>query len=164
MIKKYFKKSKEHFKQVLEIKDSPKSIAAGFAIGTAIAILPTFGLGFLIGLLVLLIFKKISKISLFSAFIVWNPLILYPMITLEYSIGNFLLKDLPMVVYRWEILNEIITYSRRYLLGSLITTIFFSLLSYIIIYFLAKRYQKQYREKIKKPIENLLELNLENKK
>ena len=63
-MKNFKEKFKKRLEEVLEIKTSPHSIAAGFAIGTFIAILPTFGLGLFIGIILLFIFKRISKISM----------------------------------------------------------------------------------------------------
>lgn len=156
MFKKYKQKIKKHLEEVIKIKESPNSIALGFAIGTAIAILPTFGLGILIGLLIVLIFKKISKISMLAAFVVFNPLITFSLYGLSYKIGDFLLNEIPVKKYSIEILNQLFVYSKRFLLGNFILTIIIASLSYVIIYLLAKKYQKQYKEIIKEPIEKFV--------
>jgi hypothetical protein len=161
MIKKFFKKIKKHFLEVMRLKDSPKSIALGFAIGTAIALLPTFGLGALIGLGVILIFKKISKIALFSSFIVWNPAVLFFSYTISYKIGSFILADAPLKYYRLGLLNEFYLYSTKFLLGNIILVILASTISYLLVYFLSKRYQKQYKEYFIKPIEEGVKEGLE---
>ena len=152
MFKKYKEKIKKHFEEVVRIKTSPHSIALGFAIGTAIAVLPTFGLGVFIGLLVLLIFKKISKISMFAAFALWNPLVLFSLYGLAYKIGTFVLEGLPVKTYQFWLWNQLFNYSRRFLVGNLILTIILTIASYIIVYLFAKRYYKKY-EKIVEKIE-----------
>lgn len=157
MLKDYRKKIKKHLEEVIKIKDSPRAIALGFAIGTAIALLPTLGLGIFIGLGIVLIFKKISKISLFASFVVWNIAILALLVPVEYKLGNFLLKNVPTTAYKIEILNRIFVYSRGYLLGNIIITVIFTTLSYLIIYYLAKKYQKQYREIVQEPLEKAIE-------
>ena len=88
MIKEHFKTTKEHVKRVIRIEESAHSIATGFAVGTMLALLPTFGLGIFIGLAVIIIFKKISKISMIASFAFWNPILLIPMYTLSYKIGE----------------------------------------------------------------------------
>ncbi|MEK6935935.1 MAG: DUF2062 domain-containing protein [Nanoarchaeota archaeon] len=155
-VKNYQDKISRHFKEVFSVRDSPQAIASGFAIGTAIAVLPTFGLGAIVGIFVVLIFKKISKIALFAAFIIWNAFILTPLAVLEFKIGGILLKNVPTTTYKIEILNELFVYSRDYLLGNLIITILATILSYWIIYALAKKYQEQYRIIIKEPLEEIL--------
>ncbi|MBU3923706.1 MAG: DUF2062 domain-containing protein [Nanoarchaeota archaeon] len=134
---------KKHFKEVMEIKTSPHSIATGFALGTLIAILPTFGLGILIGLLIIWIFKRISKISMLVAFAIWNPLVLAILYPLEYSVGNFFMPTLPITKFKIQILNQLFIYTARFLLGSLVLSITASILSYILVLLLVKKYQKQ---------------------
>ena len=155
--KNYKKKVEKHFKEVLKIKASPHSIALGFAIGTAIALLPTFGLGVLIGLGILLIFKKISKVSMLFAFLIWNIFVLYPLYGLAYKIGDWILGDVAVQTYSIRFLGEFFAYSRRFLLGNLIITITFTLISYLIIYIIAIKYQKQYKKTIKEPVEEAIE-------
>ena len=155
--KKYREKLRKHFREIIQIKDSPHAIATGFAIGTAIAILPTFGLGAIIGLGIALIFKKVSKISLFAAFLVWNPFILAPLTLLEYEIGNFLLRGDSILIHNLEFLEILTHYSKTYLLGNIIVTIILSSLSYVIIYLLVNKHQEKYKKFIKEPLEQVIE-------
>ncbi len=164
---KIYKKIEKHFQEILKIKTTPREIAFGFAIGNFIAILPTFGLGLLIGLGIFLIYKKMSKIAMFISFAVWNPLVLLCLYPLNYAIGDFLLKDTPVHTYKIEILNQIFVHSRRFLLGSFILSVFISIFSYFLIYYAAKWYQKNhpiekvinYVEEIEKKIEHEIGLN-----
>ena len=148
-------KIKEHLKEVVELKTSPHSIAAGFALGTLIAILPTFGLGIFIGLALLLVFKKVSKVSMLISFAVWNPLVLALMIPLDYAVGDYILSSVPAKTYKWEILNQIFVYSRRFLVGSIINAVVISTISYILILYLVYKYQKK---KIKRITEEAIKL------
>ncbi len=156
-IKNYREKLKKHFEEVIQIKDSPQSIALGFAIGTTIAVLPTFGFGPLIGLFMILIFKKISKVSLFASFIIWNPVILALLIPLEYWMGDFLFGGGPIIINNLWFLDIFSNYSKRYLLGNLIVTIIASSLSYAIIYALADKNQEKYKKLIEKPLQEAIE-------
>ena len=142
MIKRYREKIKNYFKEVLEIKATPKEIAIGFTIGTAIAILPTFGLGPFIALLIFLIFRRISKISLLFSFVVWNPFILISLYPLEYYIGDLLVGNV-QTKFKLEILNQIFVYSARYLIGNIILTIVLCITSYFVIYYLIKKFHKK---------------------
>ena len=155
-VRNYQDNLSKHFKEIFSVRDSPHAIAAGFAIGTAIAVFPTFGLGAIVGVFFVLIFKKISKIALFAAFIVWNAFILTPLAVLEIKIGSMLLKNVLITTYKIKILNEIFVYSRDYLLGNLIITILATLLSYFVIFYLAKKYQEEYRAIIKEPLEEII--------
>ncbi len=147
------KKIKKHFKEIIEIKTTPHEIALGFAVGTGIAILPTFGLGVFIGVLILLIFERISKVSMFIAFAIWNPIVLIPMAGLSYGIGDFILTKEPIIKFQIEFLNQIFVYTRRYFVGNLILTATLSTLSYGLVYFLVKKYKKKEIPILQKPLE-----------
>jgi len=157
MVKNTIKKIKKRLKEIAKIKTSPHSIAAGFAIGTLIAVLPTFGFGIFIGLLVLFIFKKISKLSLFASFAFWNPFVLLSIYPLSYSIGNFILGDSPVKVYKIQLLNQIFVHSKRFLLGSFILALICSIISYIIVLILAYHYQKKQLKPIIQEVKKLEE-------
>jgi len=143
MLGKYGQKLKDHLSEVLKIKTSPKSIASGFAIGVFFGIFPTFGLELIIIPLTILFFKKISKISLGIAYILFNPLITFPIHILSYFIGDKLLSNFPVVLVRWEFLGNVLTYTRRFILGSFIIAVILSLISYFVVLFLSKKYQSK---------------------
>ena len=148
MIKNIKSKLKRYFNKVIKLKTSPHSVAAGFSIGTLIALLPTFGLGLLIGLAVLFIFKKISKISLLLSFIFWNPLVLAFTYPLSFSIGNKILSNSSVKVYSTEFLNSFFAYTRRFLVGNFILAVTLALASYLVILLIInfyKKYEKQLR-------------------
>jgi len=139
-------KIKKHFEEVLKIKTSPSSIAAGFALGTFIAILPTFGLGLFIGLWIILIFKNMSKISMMIAFAIWNPFVLAGLYPLSYEIGEFILKGEPVQKYNFMVLNQFFTYSKRFILGNIILSTIISSISYFIIYYSSLYYKEENKD------------------
>ena len=133
MIGKYKKKIAEHFQEVIRTKKSPHSIALGFAIGTLIGILPTPGFNILLGMLVILVFRKVNKFSLFGALAFWNPLVLTPVYFLSYKIGDLILGSVPVIEYELTILEQIYYFSRRFLVGNAIVAFCFSMSSYFLI-------------------------------
>ncbi|MFH1439515.1 MAG: DUF2062 domain-containing protein [Candidatus Woesearchaeota archaeon] len=152
MIKKRIISFKEklmhHFHEVIKLKKSPHSIALGFAVGTFISILPTPGLNILLGLLVVLIYEKINKISLFGSIIFWNPLFTIPLDGLSYKIGSLIFGSAPVVRYNIVILDNIYNFTRRFLVGEIITAVFLSVFSYLLVFLIA--YYIQNRRKLKK--------------
>jgi uncharacterized protein len=126
-------KVKHHFHEVIRIKKSPHSIVFGFAIGTLIAILPTPGLSIILGLVVISIFKNISKIALFGALLFWNPIVSAPLYILSYKIGGLLFGNLPVVEYEVSILDNAYNFTRRYLVGNFILAVSISIASYFLI-------------------------------
>ena len=154
-MKNFKEKIKKRIQEVLEIKTSPHSIAAGFAIGTLIAILPTFGLGIFIGIVLLFIFKRISKLSMFVSFAIWNPLILASLYPASYAIGDIVLKNYPLRTYKIEILNQIFTHSRRFLVGSTILAITVAIASYLLILVLIDYSQREKLKGLKEEVKEL---------
>jgi hypothetical protein len=156
MIKKHFQKIRNHIQEVLRIKETPNSIAIGFAIATFIALLPTFGLGVFIGLGIILIFKKISKVSLLGGFAFWNPVVLAPFYTLSYIVGDLIYLNTPGFNFQFEINEALYIYSIKFLIGNFIVVIAMSLISYFVIKSIATKYQKQYKTYFADPIEKNL--------
>jgi len=136
-------KLRRHFEEVIRIKKSPRSIAFGFALGTLIAILPTFGLGIFIGLLVILFFKKVSKISMIVAFAIWNPFVLAPMAALSYHLGDLILGNTPVVEYELTFMQNFFIYTKRFLIGNFILASTISAASYFLVYYLSKEYKRK---------------------
>ncbi len=145
MYKKYKEKIIKHFKQIIEDKPTPHEIALGFAIGTAIAILPTFGLGAIIGIFIAFIYKKINKVSLFFSFAIWNPFLLAPLTGLSYTIGYFILKETSISIFKFELLDKLFF---RYIIGNLILTSILTVASYFIILHLSKEYFKKHSKEL----------------
>lgn len=156
MIKKFLKKMRNHLQKVLEIKESPRSIATGFTLGTVIAVLPTFGLGIFIGIGLIFLFKKLSKVSMFAAFAVWNAAILAPIYTLSYTIGDLWLRNRAGINFHFEFNEELYIYSIKFLIGNIFMVIAIGILSYVMVFFLAQRYQRQYKEYVADPLEKNL--------
>ncbi len=144
-MKRYIAKIKNHLKEVLKTKTGENSIALGFALGTLIAILPTYGFSILLGLLTVLIFKKISKISLFVGLAFWNPLILTPLYMLSYKIGEYLFRNSIVEEYEITLSQQIYNFSTRFLAGNLIIAFSLSLISYFSVKFILRIYKKNKR-------------------
>lgn len=141
MIKKLNDKIKKHLKEVIALKTSPESIAIGFAIGTFFSLFPTFGLELIIIPVIILIFKRVSKVALLAAYVVWNPLITIPLFFLEYRLGDYILGDIPLTTYRFEILNTVFVHSRRFIVGSFIVSVILSFISYFVMLKIVKKYR-----------------------
>jgi uncharacterized protein (DUF2062 family) len=127
----------------MKTNSSEHSIALGFAVGTLINILPIPLFNFLVALLVILIFKKLNKLSLFVALAVWNVFTLLPVYYLSYKIGNFLFDSTPIVKYNIVILDQIYNFSRRYLIGNAILALIISPISYFIVKKIVRVYRKR---------------------
>ncbi|MCR9141298.1 MAG: DUF2062 domain-containing protein [bacterium] len=132
-----------HLREVLKLKTSPQAIAWGFTLGACISVLPTIGFGVLIGIVLTLFFKRISKIALFAGLAIWNPLTLIPLYSLSFFIGDAIFGDAPVRTFELAWMNEVMTFTRRFLVGNLIVTTVVGVGSYWIVYYAAQRYQSE---------------------
>lgn len=143
MVKKFLRdKVRTHLAEVLKTKTSPHSIALGFAYGTFIGIMPTPGFGILLGLVTVLVFKNVSKLSLFLALAIWNPLVLIPISTLGYRIGGLILGPVPDVEYRVRMVNQAYNFTARLLIGNLTIATILSVLSYFTVKKIAEEHHQ----------------------
>lgn len=143
------KRVKQHIREVIKTKKSPNSIALGFAIGTFIGTLPIPFIDLFIGALILLIFKKINKYSLFAGILLWNPLTKIPIYTLSYSIGDMIYGPSQIVSLELSFLNQILIATRRMIVGNIIISVLLSVISYALVYLIVKLIIKN-KTKIKK--------------
>jgi uncharacterized protein (DUF2062 family) len=105
-LKKFKKKFKNTVSKLVHTNISGHEIALGFALGTFISItIPV--VGFWVGVLASLVYKKINKLSLFGSIIFWNPFFLTPIYLLSYKIGNHIFGASENNNYKIEILNVI---------------------------------------------------------
>jgi uncharacterized protein len=141
------RKGKEQFvgkvKEVTQSNHTPASLATGFAIGSFIAILPTPGIGILTGLVLVLLFKKLNKYSLFGAMILFNPLVLAPLYFLSYWLGNMLVGGAPAQEFNLTFNNMFLHVSTRFLVGNIIVATVISTLGYVLVYTITQAYQRK---------------------
>lgn len=143
MIKKHNQEILKHFGRIAQVKHSPHEIALGFALGTMLAILPTFGFGIFIGLFILVIYRKISRITLLGSFLVWNPFIIGPLYAASLQLGTIIFGTNPVLFFNVEVFNHVLNYTRRFIVGNLILSTTISLLSYGAVYFIAYKCKKR---------------------
>lgn len=180
-MRSYYHRIRHHIRKpvhkAIKQKSSPHSIAIGFAIGTFIAIFPTFGLGFIIVLLIMLFYKTMNKIAAIAGVTFWNLVMMVPVYFASYNLGRFIFGSNAGHTLRAEshdflalfkvkpfnfesiinFLKENMIFLKEYFVGNLIIAIFFSVLSYllvrraVVVYIKAKEKKlKLKRDKIKK--------------
>jgi len=129
------------------IKKSPNYIALGFALGTMLSILPTPGFSIGLGIILLLIFPKISKISMMAAVAIWNPFVTAPIYALGYEIGNLFFRDYEVLRIELTSLHQAWNFSKRLLLGSSIIGLIVSLFSFFMIKYSVVAYRNKLKNR-----------------
>lgn len=141
--KKLKVKLQEQIEELSKTHSTPHEIAIGFAIGILIAILPTPGISVLLAALVILIYKRVNKFSLFGALAVFNPFTMIPFYIASFAIGDMIFGTEEVVLFKFVFLNTVYNYTRRYLIGNLIVAIVTAIIGYIVMYIWFKIYYKK---------------------
>ncbi len=129
-LRKFRFRLKRHFVDVIKFKTSDRSVALGYALGTFVAILPTPGISVFLGILIVAIFKNVNKVAVFIAMAIWNVWTVIPLYWLSIKIGDLIFHNQTVIHFRFELLNQIFDYTRRFLVGNLVISIPFSILTY----------------------------------
>lgn len=134
---------------------TPHEIAASFAIGVFITMLPTLGTGLLVFVVLIAITDRINRIALFSSVIVLNPVVKWGVYAASITLGFFLLGPVDGPIDASISLNTGTDVLVRLLVGNLILAIIATVVAYVAVYRLARRYQAQAREVIETVIEEV---------
>ncbi|MDD3175962.1 MAG: DUF2062 domain-containing protein [Candidatus Nanoarchaeia archaeon] len=140
-ITKLLRKIKNYLEEIIKIKQTPHSIASGFAIGTFISTMPTPGLNILLGVLISYFSKTINKLALFGGILFWNPLLTPITYSLAFKIGQFILDE--HILFEPTIYQLFFHYSKTFLLGITILALITSIVSYLVVLIITYFYQKR---------------------
>jgi len=131
---KFTRKLKNEWEKLLLGDFTPHTIAFGLAIGSMVALLPTFGFSILLALLLIFIFPNINRPAIFVSLIIWNPLFQIPIYALSFHFGSVLFADATLIKYDIEILNQLYTFTRRFLVAHLIIVFSITITTYIMAF------------------------------
>jgi uncharacterized protein len=136
------RKVKQYFYEVARLKKTPHEIALGFAIGVFVGILPTPGFNLLIGMLIILLYKNVNKLSLFGGMALFNPLTTPPIVYLSNKLGKLIVKPLNPSDPLYTLVREILHTTLRVLVGAILIALVVSGISYVAMKIIVKRWQK----------------------
>lgn len=133
-IKKYIAKAKSEIVKSIKDEYTPHETALSFAIGTFIVLVPTSATGLLILGAIAVMFDNINRIALFSTAVVFNPVVNIGFYALSYLVGSTLLGNprVPNLEMFW--ITETISISQSLIVGSILTALAISLISYLLVY------------------------------
>lgn len=148
-----FKCNKPEFKRILRYiylkivraNDSPPKVAAGVAVGVFLGIFPTFGLGIVLAVLFAFIFR-INKAAAFAGSLIMNPLTTPFFWALSAVLGGTLIgteRDLILEELRTgRIFKAIGPAFYAYMLGNIIISAVFAVVSYFVTLEIIRRHKK----------------------
>lgn len=144
-MKKLFKSIQAEWENIRLGDFTPAEIANGAAIGTALAVLPTYGFAPFLALLILSFLPHVNKPAAFIALAFWNPIVQIPVYAMSFVIGDWLYGGIPVVKYDFAVLNQVFTFTRRFLVGHLIMTVCCTIFAHIVGYLLGRWYMRRHR-------------------
>lgn len=151
----------EEIKRSFTETHTPHQIAASFAIGVFITMLPTLGTGLLVFFVLIYFFEWINRVALFASVIVLNPVVKWGVYAASISLGFLLLGpvDGPVITdisldAGWDVLV-------RLWVGNLILALVATAIAYVAVYRFSVRYQDQARVVVESVIDDVEEDFLE---
>ncbi len=142
------KRVSKHIDDAVRLQKTPHELAIGFAIGTFIALLPLPGLHVLVGLLIVILFKKVNKFTLFAAIAIFNPFIVTaPILLASNELGKIFVPKLHPGDPGYFFIHKILDTTLRIFVGSVIISFVTSIISYFISKPVAAALLKKYGQK-----------------
>jgi len=137
---------------------TPHQVAASFAIGTFITMMPTLGTGVLVFFVLIYVFDWMNKIALFASVIVFNPVVKWGVYALSFALGFLLLGpvdgfgigDTPAFSDGSEIVI-------RLLVGNTILAIIATVVAYMVAYRATVAYNRRELPVLEETVDQLVE-------
>lgn len=152
-LKSWKQKAHAYFHKFMMNPHSEHSIGLGFAIGTFINIIPLFGLSIIIALLIMLLFRKVNRVSLLAALAFWNPFTLPPVYVASGFLGVLLMNRVPFLqqlveripLPSWNLpfLSSFLSAGWKFLLGNMILAVLLTIGSYWATRLLVRWYRQE---------------------
>lgn len=135
----YLERAKGELRRSFTEEYSPHQIAASFALGAFITMLPTWGLGILVFFALVYLFDWINRIALFASVVVFNPVVKWGVYAASLTLGFFLLGSVQATSEPSpEVAQAVII---RLLVGNMILAFVATVLSYAGVYWLVTRHR-----------------------
>ncbi len=133
---RFKRRAKYLYLKLIRLNDSPEKIALGVAIGAAAGLLPTFGLGLILALLVAYIIGANKRAAILGSFIM-NPLTIPLVWTLSSVIGATIFWEdtdkIVSIIKNYNVASGLKWAFVVYLVGNLVLTTVSSLIIYILV-------------------------------
>ena len=124
--------------------NTPREIAASFALGTFVAVLPTGGTALVLFVILAHFFDRVSKLGLLVAVIVFNPVVKWSIYGASVGLGTWLLGPVPGVALSKS--TPVALFSAapnlvlRHLLGNIIFAVSLAAVGYILTLYVIRAY------------------------
>ncbi len=135
---------KHRIRLLFEIKDTPQRIAVAFALGVFIGMSPLFGIHTVLGIILASTFR-LNRLATIVGVYITNPWTIVPIYTFSTWVGAKCLGINILPDINWKhinlivLLNDVSPLLKPFIVGTLLIGTISSIVSYIIIFRIAKR-------------------------
>lgn len=137
---------------------TPHQVAASFAVGTFITMLPTLGTGLVLFVVLVYLFDWINKIALFASVLVFNPVVKWGVYALSLALGFALLGPVEGVgITDTPSLGDGNAIVVRLLVGNTILAVIATVVAYIAVHRVASAYYAQELPILEHTVEHVVE-------
>lgn len=130
----------------LEEEHTPREVAGSFALGVFVTSLPTLGVGVLAFFGLAYAFASVSKVALFAAVLVLNPVVKWGVYAASFSLGAVLLGPVEGASTADVSLSAGSEIVVRLLVGNLILAVVFTVVAYVVALRLTVEYRRRHDE------------------
>ena len=156
----YRKRVHAELKRAFADDYTPREVAGSFAVGVFITMLPTLGTGLLLFVVLVALFRSISKIALFASVLVFNPVVKWGVYAASFTLGTLLLGPVEGVTMADISLSAGPEIVIRLLVGNLILALVATVLGYVVVHRLVVSYREQL-EPLEEAIEEVVDRTLD---
>lgn len=136
--KLYFK-LKRDFIEILKSEDSIRLIAVSFGLGTFVALMPAPGFCTITAVILVAIFRQLSKVGMFIAIALYNGITMIPFYWLGLIVGGIIFNEPQIATSEIDYANILVENGKRFVVGTLAVVIPYSVLSYFFALWLIDR-------------------------
>ena len=138
---KYWTRFYSELRAAFREEHTPHEVAGSFSIGVFIAVLPSMGLGLLVFLYLSRVFRRISRIAIFSSALVINPLVKAPMYVAAFWIGAWVFGPVSGTV--GGNLADAVAVAARMVSGFVVIAFVTAAIGYLVVYVLVTQHRKR---------------------
>lgn len=139
----YRSRIREDLERAFAENNTPHEIAASFAVGAFITMLPTLGAGLLLFVAIVAVVARASKIALFASVLVFNPAVKWGVYGASLWLGSVILGPLPGGTEFEVSLSAGSGVLLRLLVGNFLLAIVASIVGYVVVLRLAREYRQR---------------------
>lgn len=139
----YRNRVRSELESVLAEEAGAHEIAASFAIGAFVTILPTLGVGFLVLAAMVALSERANGPAMFASVVVFNPFVKWGVYAGSFTLGALLLGPMPSVTATEISLSAGPEVLVRLLVGNLLLAVVFAACCYVLVNRFARRFQQR---------------------